>query len=347
MAGIFNGTMGTAKHIIFAQNQRPPMLPIAVIVQFDKDDYIGPSFCENMPNCVPIFPVTSHINDTNGLNLERQQLPLKLAWSITIHKSQGLTLKKSWVDLGPSENVAGLAYIALSRVRKLSDLVIEPMGFERLQSIKKTSNYKFRLLEEASPSPAKRAKYGIPKSPASTPLSSSTTNYTAYIQDVQEVQESKSSRNLYFNISLLTAKDKTQLVRVMVQRGESSKRQLFLQKMETQQPVTLSNLQVASSNMVFINKGTVIQYAPPHSIQFQFQPLAPMTSTPRDTILKNHNSGNFTASGCIKWLGEPSKPEHAKKQMVREAEITDPTGTINLSVWDSHFQQIEDYNSTL
>lgn len=78
-----------------------------------------------------------------------------------------------------------------------------------------------------------------------------------------------------------------------------------------------------------------------HSIQFQFQPLAPMTSTPMDTILKNHNSGNFTVSGCIKWLGEPSKPELATK-MVREAEITDPTGTINLSVWDSHIQQIED-----
>ena len=148
-AGLCNGTMGTVKHIIFAQNQRPPMLPIAVIVQFHKDDYIGPSFCENMPNCVPIFPVTSHINDTNGTNLERQQLPLKLAWSITIHKSQGLTLKKSWVDLGPSEKVAGLAYVALSRVRKLTDLVIEPMSLERLQSIKKTSNYKFRLLEEA------------------------------------------------------------------------------------------------------------------------------------------------------------------------------------------------------
>ena len=36
--GLCNGTMGTVKHIIFAQNQRPPMLPIAVIVQFDKDD---------------------------------------------------------------------------------------------------------------------------------------------------------------------------------------------------------------------------------------------------------------------------------------------------------------------
>ena len=242
----------------------------------------------------------------------------------------------------------------------------------------------------ASPSPTKRGKYGIPKSPTSTPLSSSTTSfpvlcnalilliicycyvvyylcrfllnrtlnfcpefnffftncfsstdYTGYIQDIQEVQESKSSRNLYFDISLLTAKDKTQLVRVMVQRGESSKRQLFLQKMQAQQPVTLSNLQVASSNMVFLNRRTVIQDVPPHSIQFPLQPLAPVTSTPVDTILKNHNSGNFTVSGCIKWLGEPSKPEHATK-MVREAEITDPTASINLSVWDSHIQQTDD-----
>ena len=51
-AGLCIGTMGTVNHIILAKNQRRPMLPIAVIVQFDKDDYIGPSFCENMPNCV-------------------------------------------------------------------------------------------------------------------------------------------------------------------------------------------------------------------------------------------------------------------------------------------------------
>ena len=62
---------------------------------------------------------------------------------------KGSPFKKSWVDLGPSENIAGLAYVALSRVRKLSDLVIEPMSFERLHSMKKTSNYKFHLLEEA------------------------------------------------------------------------------------------------------------------------------------------------------------------------------------------------------
>ena len=110
------------------------------------------------------------------------------------------------------------------------------------------------------------------------------------------------------------------------------------------QPITLSNLQVTPSNMVFLNKQTAIQDAPSHSIQFPFQPLAPMTSTFLDTILKNHwkkTSGNFTVSGCIKSLGEPVKLQHATK-MVREAELTDPSGTINLSVWeDRHMQQIE------
>ena len=110
----------------------------------------------------------------------------------------------------------------------------------------------------------------------------------------------------------------------------------FLYKLQTQQPITLSNLQVATSNMVFVSKGTAIQKAPPHSIYFPFKSLAPMTPTSVDTIPKYH-SGNNTVSSCIKWLGEPVKPENATK-MVQEAKITSPTGAINLSVWDSHIQ---------
>ena len=79
---------------------------------------------------------------------ERQQLPLKLAWAMTIHKSQGLTLQKAWVDLGPSENSPRMTYITLSRVKKLQDLVIDPMTFERLQAYKKSTFLKYRLLEE-------------------------------------------------------------------------------------------------------------------------------------------------------------------------------------------------------
>ena len=65
-----------------------------------------------------------------------------------------------------------------------------------------------------------------------------------------------------------------------------------------------------------------------------------MTPTSVDTILKHHNSVTFTASVCIKWLGEPVKTKHLTKK-VREAKIPDPTGTINLLVWDSRIQQIE------
>ena len=68
---------------------------------------------------------------------------------MTIHKSQGLTLKKCWIDLRTSEKVAGLTTVAFSRVCKISDLVIEPVTFERLDSVKKTSYYTYRLLEEA------------------------------------------------------------------------------------------------------------------------------------------------------------------------------------------------------
>ena len=67
---------------------------------------------------------------------------------ITIHKSQGLTLKKASIDLGSTEKAAGLAYVVLSRVKSLNDLVVEPMTLERLHAIKNCVNYKYRIKEE-------------------------------------------------------------------------------------------------------------------------------------------------------------------------------------------------------
>ena len=79
---------------------------------------------------------------------ERQQLPLKLAWALTIHKSQGLTLPKAVIDIGKSEKTPGISYVAISRVNSLSACMIQPMAYERLQSIKSSSSLQFRLQEE-------------------------------------------------------------------------------------------------------------------------------------------------------------------------------------------------------
>ena len=99
------------------------------------------------PSLVPIVPITMSVHNGNSIH-ERQQLSLKLAWALTIHKSQGLTLHKSWIDIGKSEATLGLTYVAISRVRDLSSLILEPMTFDRLGNIKKSNNLKYRKAEE-------------------------------------------------------------------------------------------------------------------------------------------------------------------------------------------------------
>ena len=144
--GLCNGASGTVVDIIYHRDLQPPSLPIAVIVQFD--DYKGPSLIDSKPYCVPICPITATLQLSDGFH-ERQQLPLKLAWSLTIHKSQGLTLSKAFINIGKSEKIPGISYVAISRVKSLSSCVIEPMTFERLTALKSSQNLQYRLQEEA------------------------------------------------------------------------------------------------------------------------------------------------------------------------------------------------------
>jgi ATP-dependent DNA helicase PIF1 len=59
-----------------------------------------------------------------NIRATRKQIPLILAWSLTIHKTQSCTLDSIVCDLGPSIFESGQAYVALSRARKIEGLYL-------------------------------------------------------------------------------------------------------------------------------------------------------------------------------------------------------------------------------
>jgi len=66
-------------------------------------------------------PTTKQIEEDNLGNFT--QYPLRLAWAITIHKSQGLTFDKAVIDAGEAFT-AGQVYVALSRCRSMEGMVL-------------------------------------------------------------------------------------------------------------------------------------------------------------------------------------------------------------------------------
>ena len=62
----------------------------------------------------------------------RSQIPLKVAYALTIHKSQGATLDSALIDIGSSTFEFGQAYVALSRVRSLEGLYVWALNPKRI-----------------------------------------------------------------------------------------------------------------------------------------------------------------------------------------------------------------------
>lgn len=83
----------------------------------------------NNGNKIKATPEKWSIDDENGTSLASfNQIPLRLAWAITIHKSQGMTLEAAEIDLTKTFE-AGQGYVALSRLKSLDNLYL--LGFNQ------------------------------------------------------------------------------------------------------------------------------------------------------------------------------------------------------------------------
>jgi ATP-dependent exoDNAse (exonuclease V) alpha subunit len=91
--GLTNGCMGTVRELLWRKGEDPAIdQPHGVMVVFDDHTCPpAPDAPGKRSRWVSIFPVTSYY-DSHEDECTRTQFPLELGWTITMHKSQGLTL---------------------------------------------------------------------------------------------------------------------------------------------------------------------------------------------------------------------------------------------------------------
>lgn len=95
---------------------------LGVVVEFDVlTNYPVVTFHNG--KTVTMIPETWELRDGDKKRAGITQIPLRLAWAITVHKSQGMTLDAARIDLGKAF-VEGMGYVALSRVKNLENLYL-------------------------------------------------------------------------------------------------------------------------------------------------------------------------------------------------------------------------------
>jgi hypothetical protein len=110
--GLVNGATGTV--IDFLKHELDGVLYVnKIIIKFDNI---------NIEQGIVRF--TADYEYQRNIYVARRQFPISLAWAITIHKSQGLSLNSVMLDLGTNIFEPGMAYVALSRAKILNNVAL-------------------------------------------------------------------------------------------------------------------------------------------------------------------------------------------------------------------------------
>ena len=138
--GLTNGSMGTIDS--FQHDRYGDLSAIKIIFDDKKSGAIANK--NSSDKTVAITPMTIHFMGKCAKMIFRTQFPLRLCWASTFHKMQGQTLNHAIIDL---EKVfdAQMAYVALSRVKKLENIALIKFNKETIYCSPDVSTYYKKL----------------------------------------------------------------------------------------------------------------------------------------------------------------------------------------------------------
>ncbi len=240
--------------------------------QDDSDIYTGVETWENINYSLDekTKEIREHVKGTFS------QLPLRLAWAITIHKSQGLTFDKAIIDAAGSF-AHGQTYVALSRCKTLEGIVLKSrirksaiiqdgqvLSFtqqvennqpDRKWLSQSQKNYQFELIRELF-------------------------NYRPFFPLVYKCRKvvDKSSGSIQGNIKGLLQDIKEKGIQPLVQIGENFQNQLIRLSNGTEEPENQTEIQERFKKAIpyFIN----------HTEEYLIRPLSEISYTTDNKELK-------------------------------------------------------------
>ena len=152
-AGLVNGACGVIDAILKPEHHSKTCV---LMVNFPK--YRGPLLSTDAPTVVPI----THIRTPRFTGV-----PLTLAWAITIHKAQGMTMDRVTIDLGQKEFATGMTFVALSHAKRFNGIRLLPFDWNCLDWIRNGKHVEarraeFRCLKDlAFTTQTRRAELGL------------------------------------------------------------------------------------------------------------------------------------------------------------------------------------------
>lgn len=144
---------------------------VDIVKQKDEDDVIVVELITG--EVVDVMPykweLFNYYFDKNKNSIESEivgtfiQYPIRLAWAVTIHKSQGKTFDRVVIDIGRGTFASGQVYVALSRCTRLDGIVLKkPLEkrhiFMDWRVVKFLTQFQYRLSENICPL-EKKAEY--------------------------------------------------------------------------------------------------------------------------------------------------------------------------------------------